>query len=185
MFIYIPKFNDLSDVEYSDYRNEEEREFMTILNSYAAEWKPFGVWGEDLFLFYDRGDLSLGICIYSFRDLRIDFTETSLLLGEDETHQYVTKLNPNNPQVKVYQKADYSTAQLAEIAADWITHELSRKIELREWITDSYHHKNWVLIDTNCVLSVSDSKNVFRRDLGEPTKVMVVYSGEKENFVVE
>gem|GEM_PF-4774902 len=156
---------------------------MTILNSHTGEWKQFGVWDEDLFMFYDRGDLSLGIHIYSFRDLRIDFIETSLLLGEDETHQYVTKLNLNNPQVKIYQKAYYSTAQLAEITADWITYELSRKIELREWITDSYHHKNWVLVDKHQAISISDSKNVFRRDdLGNPTKVTVVYSGEKDKF---
>jgi hypothetical protein len=180
MFEYIPKFNNLSDIEYSDYRNEEEREFMTALNARAAEWKLFGMYEDDWIMFYDGEVLSLGVYIYSFRDLRIDLTETSLLLGEDETHQYVTKLNSNAQGVIEYNKTDYTTAQLAEIAADWITHELSRKIELREWITDSYHHKNWVLTDANRVITISDSKGKFRRDdLGEPTKVTVVYSGEK------
>lgn len=187
MFEYIPKFNNLSDIEYGDYRNEEEREFMTTLNARAAEWKVFGICENDWIMFYDGEVLSLGIYIYNFRDLRVDFTETSLLLGKDETSQYVTKLNPNNPQVKVYQKVAYSTAQLAEITADWITYELSRKIELHEWITDSYHHRRWILADTNQAITAQNLKGFCPNinELGEPTKVSVVYSGERQNIVSE
>ena len=43
MFEYIPKFNGLSDVEYSDYRNDDEREFMTILNNHSLVFDSEGI----------------------------------------------------------------------------------------------------------------------------------------------
>lgn len=184
MFEYIPKFNDLSDVEYTDYRNDEEREFMTVLNSRFAEWEKFGIGDGDFFMFYDRDILSLGIEIYTFRDLRIDFTGIAVLMGKDETSQYVTRLYEYDPAVIVYERFDHTISQLAEIAADWITYELSRKIELREWITESYHHRQWILADTNEILTVQNLRGLRRSTeaLGEPAKVTVVYSGERQNI---
>lgn len=114
------------------------------------------------------------------RSIRIDFTEASLLVGEDETHQYVSRLRADNPKVKEYQKTEHTTIQLAKITADWLSYELSREIELREWITESFHHRRWVLVDTNQDICMSDSKNIFRRnDLGSPDKVMIVYPSKK------
>lgn len=187
MFDYIPKFNGLTDVVYDDFRNDEEREFLTVLYSYVSASENYSFEDHDFLLFYDDDVVTIAFDICDdinnsvLRSLRIDFTETSLLVGEDETHQYVSRLNADNPNVKEYQKTDYTTTQLAKIAADWLSYELSREIELREWITESFHHRRWILVDTNRPISMSDSKNIFRRDgLGHPTRVTVVYPLERK-----
>lgn len=186
MFTYIPNFNNLTDIIYEDFRNNEEREFLTSLYGYASVWEKYGFEDDDWILFYDDNIVTVALDIYDdinhsgLRSIRIDFTETSLLVGEDETHQYVSRLNADNPNVKEYRKTEYTTTQLAKITADWLSYELSREIELREWITESFHHRRWVLVDTNRHISMSDSKNIFRRDgLGHPTRVTVVYPSKK------
>ena len=83
MFEYIPRFDDLSDIEFSDYRNAEEREFMTILNGYAAEWEQYDDYDDTLFMFYHGDDLCLGIEVAEFRSLRIDFRGWGVLMGKD------------------------------------------------------------------------------------------------------
>ena len=185
MFEYIPNFNGLSDVVYDDFRNDEEREFLNALYGYVSVSKSYDFEDHDWFLFYDDEILTIAFDVYDdinrivLRSLRIDFTETSLLVGKDETHQYAGRLNADNPNVKKYQRAEYTTTRLAEIAADWVSYELSREIELREWITESFHHRRWVLVDTNQPISVSDSKGVRRDNLGSPDRITIVYPSQK------
>lgn len=185
MFEYIPKFNDLTEVVYDDYRNNEEREFLTVLYSYVSTSGNYNFEDHNFYIFYDGDTMTVAFDVvdefenHVLRSLRVDFTQTSLLVGEDETHQYVSRLDSSNPNVKEYQKTEYTTTQLAKIAADWVSYELSREIELREWITVSFRHRLWVLTDTNQPIVFSDSKNVSRRNLSSPDKVTIVYPSKK------
>lgn len=135
MFTYIPKFNDLSDIEYTDYRNLEEREFLTILYDRVSALEQYKLMEyDDFWMFYHDNILTVAFDIIDenanvvLRSLRIDFTETSLLMGRNETFQYVSALDTNNPDVKKYKKTEYTTIQLAEIAAQWVSQEISRKV---------------------------------------------------------
>lgn len=181
MFTYIPEYNGLSETVYTDYRNEEEREFLTCLYSYAAIWEQYGLSDDDFIMFYEGNTVTLAFDICDntanvvLRAMRIDFNETNLLLGEDLTMQYVCKLDVDDSEVKEYKKAEYSTKELAEIAAKWIANELSRKIELREWITLSHRHQHYVLVDTDKPLSWLDSENIKRWGLGKPKRVKIVH----------
>lgn len=47
MFTYIPKFNGLTDIVYDDFRNNEEREFLTSLYGYASVWEKYGFEDDD------------------------------------------------------------------------------------------------------------------------------------------
>jgi len=179
MFEYAPNYNGLSYEEYVDFRNDEDREFLTALCSYSDNWKKYGFHDEDFLYFYHGEVLSVAfdICAHKqvLRAMRIDLTETNLLLGEDETAQYISTLNPNNPEVKVYLKADYSITELAELSAKWIDFELSRKIELHEWINFRFHHRQWIMADNHKIIMWSDSKNILRKLLGKPTNISITY----------
>lgn len=60
-------------------------------------------------------------CVW--RDLRADFFGDLLLLGYDETHQFVTPLDRANPRVKSV--ALTTPEAMAEAAADWFESELA------------------------------------------------------------
>jgi hypothetical protein len=188
MFEYVPEFNGLTDVVYSDFRNEEERKFLTSLYNYAPEWKKYGLDDDNFIMFYEGETVTVAFDIIDenenlvLRSLRVDFDHTNLLLGEDITMQYVCKLDVNDPKVKKYRKSEYSTVELSEIAANWIVTEAARKIELREWVTSSYRHRVWVLADTDNPISMSDSKNELgRKNLGHPTRTKIAYPPDTIN----
>ena len=133
MFTYIPKFNDLTDVVYNDFRNNEEREFVNSLYSYASAWEKYSLDDEDFIMFYDGDTLTVAFDIIGktkncvLRSLRIDLNETNLLLGEDISMQYVCKLDVNDSDVKVYKRDEYSIKNLSKIAVDWIVEVISLK----------------------------------------------------------
>lgn len=98
MFTYIPKFNGLSEIEYTDYRNSEEREFLMTLYDRVSSLDEYRLMEyDDFFMFYHDSILTVAFDICDenanlvLRSLRIDFTETSLLMGNDETFQYVSR----------------------------------------------------------------------------------------------
>lgn len=110
--------------EYNRYcRNELERRFLERLNDRAEK----GNWCADCWSHLtDHVLISIYLPGDKARSLRVDFFGSRLLLGYDETHQFVTELNPDNPLVTVV--PDGTPEQLAVIAADWLESELA------EWI---------------------------------------------------
>lgn len=167
------------------FRNEEEKKFLATLLAHADEWFEFGLTKQDCYLIYDESTLTVAFDICDFeksvvlRCLRIDFTESSLLLGYDDSMQYVCPLSADNSDVKSYQRAEYTTNDCAEIAAKWLVFELSRNIERREWRTGSVLHQQYVIEDSNQQLSWSDSENKKRYGLGTPTLAKIVFPIKK------
>ena len=167
------------------FRNEEEKEFLISLLAHANEWFEFGLTDQDCYLMYDNSALTVAFDICDFersvvlRCLRIDLTETGLLLGFDDSMQYVCPLSADNPDVKSYQRAEYTPKDFAEIAAKWLVSELSRKIERRELRSGSVHHQQYVIEDSNQPLSWSDSENKKRYGLGTPTLTKIVFPMKK------
>jgi hypothetical protein len=168
------------------FRNEEEKEFLTALVAHADEWFEFGLTDQDCYLIYDAPTVTVAFDICDFeksvvlRCLRIDFTGSSLLLGYDDSMQYVCPLSADNPDVKSYLRAEYTPKDFAEIAAKWLVVELSRKIERREWRNGSILHQQYVVEDTNQPLNWSDSENKKRYGLGTPTATKIVFPLKKD-----
>lgn len=168
------------------FRNEEEKEFLTVLIAHADEWFKVGLTNQDCYLIHDESTLTVAFDICDFemsvvlRCLRIDFTGQSLLLGYDDSMQYVCPLSADNPDVKLYQRTEHSLKDFAEIAAKWLLSELSRKIERREWRIGSILHQQYVVADTNQPLSWSDSENKRRYGLGTPTLTKIVFPLKKD-----
>ncbi len=182
MFIHIKGFNGLSEIDRDEYLNKDEERFLSVLYNHFPIWKKFGLKEDDIFTFYHGNVLTLAIDICDYhansvlRSLRIDLFNDSFLAGEDETNQYVSLLNPNNADVKVIKKCDFTNDQFAEIAAQWISFELARKIELREWINESFHLREYVLVDSERIISTSCTNNLIsQNNLGNPTKVKIIF----------
>lgn len=95
---------------------EQEREFIAALHLRAVA----GNWYADSWLRTNR----LIIAVYPLeRTLRVDFDGTTIIFGDDETHQFVTDLDSAKGATVVKGKP---IAELAEIAADWIERETWR-----------------------------------------------------------
>jgi len=58
------------------------------------------------------------------RTLRIDFEGRRVVLGEDETGQLVTELNPKRADVTVREDSGGTAEFFADVAADWVEREL-------------------------------------------------------------
>jgi hypothetical protein len=102
--------------------NVNERRFLERLNQRAER----GGWYTDSWS-HTTDHLLVAIslvrdnCVY--RDLRVDFFGDVLRFGDDETHQFVTPLDPANPGVT---EVVLTTPEaMAEAAADWFERELA------------------------------------------------------------
>jgi hypothetical protein len=154
--------------------NEREREFVELLHAYAEA----GGWFADSWPRDDR--IVLSVCPSDpeqrcvLRTLRVDFDGVAVSYGPDETHQFVTDLDPTRPDVTVM--SGRPVAELALAAATWLQREMWRPILRHEWDRPDFRRMAWVLADTGEELAVSDSSNDLRRQrLGPPDCVVQVW----------
>jgi hypothetical protein len=160
--------------DLGECNNEREREFAELLHAHAEA----GGWFADSWRLDDR--IVLSVCLSDperrgvLRTLRVDFDGVAVSYGPDETHQFVTDLDPARPDVTVM--SGRSVAELALAAATWLQREMRRPILRHEWDQPDFRRMVWVLADTGEQLSVSDSSNNFRRPrLGPPDRVVQVW----------
>lgn len=111
--------------DLTECNSEAERAFIEALHARAEA----GGWYADSWPRDDRIVLSVcrirSKCVV--RTLRVDFDGRAVAFGDDETHQFVTDLNPALATVI----AGRPPAELAGLAADWLEGEMARWPELR------------------------------------------------------
>jgi hypothetical protein len=99
---------------------ESERIFVEALHARAIA----GGWYADSWRRPDRVILSVdrirGNAVV--RTLRVDFDGVAVLFGDDETHQFVTDLDPALGTTRVTGRPP---AELAGVAADWLEREMA------------------------------------------------------------
>lgn len=106
-------------------RNERERRFLQRLNERAKA----GGWRADSWSHTtDHVQLVIPYATYHNHEPRADYFGDRLLLGGDETGQYVTELDPADPTVKEL-RSD-SPEKLADATADFFENCLRRR---RRW----------------------------------------------------
>jgi len=163
---------DAPRFDIDECRNQAEHEFINALHARAEA----GLWFADSWLEPDKIIVTVNImdaeanCV--LRMLRVDFDGTALTYGRDETCQLTTFLDPTRPDVVVI--ADKPPAGLAEIAADWLEHEMRRPVVRHEWHRPEFSHRIWLFADTGEHLMWSDSANANRPGLGVPDKIISV-----------
>lgn len=170
-----------SEIQIQGFRNESEREFLTALFAHSFEWAQLGVTDQYCMINYQDSILMIAfdICDWNgnvvLRSLRVDFDCTSVLMGETGSNLFDIKFDAAFPGIVEFHKAGASPADAAEAAAKWLYCEMSRPIVLKEWITRSFHHKQYELSDNNQPLSWSDSQNKKRSSLGSPTRAAIIH----------
>ncbi|WP_437323730.1 hypothetical protein [Sorangium sp. So ce381] len=158
-------------------RTDAERAFITEMSRRALAWRSLGVPSDHLL-----GTVEPFVMLLLdvpadgkvLRTLRVDFHESRVVVGEDETMQAATDLDEENPRVLVVK--DGSPLALATAAADWMEREILRPIERHEWVREDFCHQRYVLSDTGEPLCWSDSHNQKRPDLGPPDRTVTVRS---------
>jgi hypothetical protein len=107
----------------TECNTELEREFIEALHARAVR----GGWYADSWPRADRFLLSVTIldqlakCVV--RTLRVDFDGVAVTFGDDETHQFVTNLDPSQGAAVV---SGLPITELADIAANWLEREMHR-----------------------------------------------------------
>jgi len=158
----------------TECNTDREREFIEALHARAAAggWYA-GAWprGDRVILYVCLSDRDPAYnCV--LRTLRVDFDGTAVWFGPDETHQFVTDLDPARPSVSVL--SDRSVDQLAAAAADWLEGEMRRPIVRHEW--DRLDRREvaprlWVLADTGEGIVARGQRSP---DFGPPDRVVPV-----------
>ncbi len=104
--------------------SDREREFVEALHDRATS----GGWYADSWPRPDR--IIVSVCRIDgaqrcvSRTLRVDFDGASVAFGDDETHQFVTDLDPARG-AKIL--TGLPPAELAGVAADWL------EVEMADW----------------------------------------------------
>ena len=115
-------------LDQSECRNELERRFLEHLDYRAGR----GGWYADSWS-HTTDHVLISISLVRdntvYRDLRADFFGDRLLLGYDETHQFVTELDPAQPGVT--QVVLPTPEAMAAAAADWFERELALDVATR------------------------------------------------------
>ena len=153
---------------------EAERAFIETMHcrSEAGGWYPDAwVWADRVVLAVCPGDYTPEYNLL-LRTLRVDFDGRAVWFGPDETHQFVTDLDPGRPGVFVL--SDLPVAQLASAAADWLERELRRPIVRYEW--DRLDNRGvaprlWVLADTGQGIVACGQRSP---DFGPPDRITPV-----------
>ena len=160
-------------LDFDETRTPSEREFLDVLHARAEAGSWFGeAWPRDdkIIITASPSDRERN-CV--LRTLRIDFDGTTLTLGDDETHQLVTDLDPARPGV--LSRTGFQPGELAHFAADWLEKELRRVIERHEWVGFTFRHASWILADSGVALMFSDSQNKRRENLGNAHSIVKVW----------
>ena len=107
-------------LDVTECRDDIERRFLEVLNErasrrdwHADSWSHLTDHVLVAISYIDGGAVDF--------DARADFFGERLLLGYDETHQFVTDLDPDDPSVTVLRG---SPEELANAAADWFERHL-------------------------------------------------------------
>jgi hypothetical protein len=114
---------------------EQEREFIEALHRRAIA----GGWYADSWLRRDR--VIFSVCRIDTarncvtRTLRVDFDGAAIIFGDDETHQFVTDLDPAKGATIVKGRP---IAELAGIAADWL--------ERKTWSWRAYYFASVLIV---------------------------------------
>ncbi|MGA2498291.1 MAG: hypothetical protein ABSH20_11155 [Tepidisphaeraceae bacterium] len=111
--------------DVTECRDQPERRFLERLSARATR----GGWFADSWSHLsDHVIISIVIRRQGVvtRPLRADFFGSRLVLGDDETHQFVTELNAGLPGVTVVPTG--APEELAEIAADWLESQISTQV---------------------------------------------------------
>jgi hypothetical protein len=152
----------------TECNSEREREFIEGLHARAE----LGQWYADTWARDDRFVLSISLsdpqmrCV--LRDLRVDFDGVTLWTGPDETHQFVTDLDPARPGVTMV--TDRPIGELSALAADYLETEMRRPIVRWEWDRAGQGvARLWLFSDTNEPLIVQS-----RREPGLPDRIVPV-----------
>lgn len=161
--------------DLDECNSEAERAFVEALHAraeaggwFADSWR---VWGDRLTLSVCPCDNEPEYnCV--LRTLRVDFDGTVVRFGPDETHQFVTDLDPARPGVSVL--SGLPVAELAAAAADWLEREMSRPIVRQEW--DRLDERGvaprlWVLADSGVGIVARGRRSA---DFGPPDRVVPV-----------
>jgi hypothetical protein len=154
--------------------SEAERAFIEAIHARAEA----GGWYADAWPRAER--VVLSVCPFDsdpayncvLRTLRVDFDGAAVWFGPDETHQFVTDLDPARPGVSVL--SGRPVAELAAAAADWLEGELRRPIVRHEW--DRLDGRGvaprlWVLADTGQAIVAHGQRSP---DFGPPDRVVAV-----------
>ena len=155
--------------------SDAERAFVEALHAraesggwYADSWR---VWDDRLTLSVcSRGGPPECSCV--LRTLRVDFDGAVVRFGSDETHQFVTDLDPARPGTSML--SGRPVAELAGSAADWLEWEMRRPIVRHEW--DRLDERGvaprlWVLVDTGEGIVARGQRSA---DFGPPDRVVPV-----------
>jgi hypothetical protein len=106
------------------------------------------------------------------RTLRVDFDGTTVWFGPDETHQFVTDLDPARLGVSVLSRRP--VGELAAAATDWLEREMRRSIvrhECDRLDLRGVAPRLWVLAYTGEGVVV---RGQLPQDFGPPDRVMPV-----------
>jgi len=158
-------------LDIEECRTEDEAEFINELHGQAAHHGWFGM-GWNL---HDRVVVTIDVAdpVHNvvLRVLRADYWDQYLMLGEDETKQLATNLDPSQPGV-IEHRGD--AVELANIAAAWFLQEMARPIERLAWNRISRQRNVWRLADSGRDLVYQDSLNDWSTDLGQPDRIVPV-----------
>ncbi len=118
-------------------------------------------------------DISDTAPIVVLRTLRVEFDGTRALVGDDQTMQLVTSLDPRSRDVTIF--AERSPDACALAVAEWIEEQLRRPIHRHEWLHEGFHHIVWLLADTGSkLIELTGLGSIDGLDLGAPDAVTVV-----------
>lgn len=162
--------------DLDECNSEEERAFIEALHARAEA----GDWYADAWVWADR--VVVGVCPCDddpkykcvLRTLRVDFDDTAVRFGPDETHQFVTDLDP--ARSGVFDISGRTIAELAAAAADWLEREMRRPIVRHEW--DRLDGRRvaprlWLMADTGEAIVSSGERTP---DFGPPDRIVPVPS---------
>ena len=156
----------------------EAAAFLDAVRKGAAGWNDANPdnsmvyeWNDQLVLGLDVSDRDRRTVL---RTLRVDYGPQGLVLGEDETGQFVSELTPQQHEFRRIGHGDLGPADLGRMAADWFQTQLERPIELAEWHGWTYWYREYRLADSGRTLCWLANGNKPKRDLGPPDQVWAV-----------
>ena len=166
--VHAPRF----DVQ--ECRDDVAREFVERLHQRAER----GDWYADSWS-HLRDRVVIAVTLtdrerrLALRTLRADYVGPHLLLGEDETQQFATDLDPARPGVTLVTEG--RPQDLADAAADWLEREMARPVVRHEWMAPGREGVVWAQADNDRELVWSTPGNTrVGRMVGPPEKTTLV-----------
>jgi hypothetical protein len=151
--------------------------FLTQLREHASSWIDLDpldsqvyALEEGLTVGLDVSDLDRYIVV---RTLRVDYTPSGVVCGEDRTYQFMGMLDRSCHEYhQVLSAPDRPSEAAGEVAA-WLYREACRPVELREWRNADDSFKRYCLADSDRRLCCSGNPYLPVR-VGPPTAIYTV-----------